>query len=113
MIIAWIVSATNVLEGQAFCSSAYITFYTVARLSLVLTIVPPIINSSYSKPETQNVMLASHCKERYACEAFDYDDGRCNKAFFDTVCKTSASVGDKPSYPRRFSDMPGFEWFRD
>ena len=58
-------------------------------------------------------MLASHCKERYACEAFDYDDGRCNKAFFDTVCNTSASVGDKPSYPRRFSDMPGFEWFRD
>ena len=58
-------------------------------------------------------MLASHCNERYACEAFDYDEGRCNKAFFDTVCKTSASVGEEPSYPRRFSDMPGFEWFRD
>ena len=58
-------------------------------------------------------MLASHCNERYACEAFDYNEGRCNKAFFDTVCKTRASVGKKPNYPRRFSDMPGFEWFRD
>ena len=58
-------------------------------------------------------MLASHCKERYACEAFDYDDGRCNQAFFDTVCQTNSSVGEKPSYPRRFSELPGFGWFRD
>ena len=72
----------------------------------------PAINSLYSKPERQNAMLASHCKERYACEAFDYDWGRCNKAFFDTVCNTSASIGASPSYPRRFSDMSGFEWFR-
>ena len=70
------------------------------------------INSVYSKPEAQNIMLASHCKERYACEAFGYDHGRCSKAFFDTVCNTSASIGDKPGYPRLFSDMPGFEWFR-
>ena len=58
-------------------------------------------------------MLASHCKERYACEAFDYDDGRCNQAFFDTVCQTNSSVGEKPSYPRRFSELAGFGFFRD
>merc|ERR1719201_635635 len=70
--------------------------------------------SSYSKPEVQNIMTAAHCKERFACDAFDYDGGRCNKAFFNTVCNTStASVGDKPTYPRRFSDLPGFGWFRN
>ena len=58
-------------------------------------------------------MLASHCKERYACEAFDYDHGRCNKAFFDAVCNPKASAGENPTYPRRFSDLPGFAWFRD
>ena len=29
------------------------------------------------------------------------------------MCNTTAAVGKEPNYPRRFSDMPGFEWFRN
>ena len=58
-------------------------------------------------------MTASHCRERFACEKFRYDDRRCNKAFFDTVCNTTALVDNTPAYPRRFSDLPGLGWFRN
>ena len=118
MITAWIVLATCALTGPTptlfRTASQSLSKASTRLLQHVLKLKPHSdTNSSYMKPEAQNAMLASHCKERYACEAFDYDDGRCNKAFFDTVCNSKASAGGKPTYPRRFSDLPGFEWFRD
>merc|ERR1719201_3083160 len=60
-------------------------------------------NLNYALTKNQH-----HCRERYACDAFEYDGGRCDPAFFKAVCTRNATA-----YPRRFSEMPGLEFLRN
>ena len=54
--------------------------------------------------------IKTHCQERFACSAFDFDNGKCDENFFASVCDTSHG---RAAYPRRFSELPGFEFFRN
>ena len=65
---------------------------------------------SFSHKDAANAVIKSHCEQRFACSAFDFDHGHCDKNFFSTVCNPR---GGRAAYPRRFSDLPGFEFFRN
>ena len=68
------------------------------------------VDRSFSNMPAANVEKKSHCEERFACSAFDFDRGQCEQRFFSSVCNAS---GNRTDYPRRFSDLPGFDFFRD
>ena len=65
---------------------------------------------SFEDRAAANSVKKKHCEERFACPAFDFDQGYCDKNFFSAVC--NATDGYASAYPRRFSDLPGFAFFR-
>ena len=80
------------------------------------------VSRSFSNRPGANAAKKSHCEERFACPAFDFDNNKCDENFFSTVCHTkddhittsSPPPSSSPAtYPRRFSDLPGFEFFRN
>ena len=72
-----------------------------------------LMDTSITAPLGNKIMPAvKHCNKRFACSAFNFDDGKCDENFFSAVCNTSygRATGE---YPRTFSDLPGFAFFRN
>ena len=65
---------------------------------------------SFSNRLAANPVKETHCEARFACSAFEFDQETCDKNFFSTVCNAK---GDRADYPRHFSDLPGFAFFKN